>query len=291
MRNGLTIKFFCRSFDLRLYEQSRRLYEQAGYECVRLTDCSADGYLYSILKHTDCDIAVNVDEDCFLTDLDAVFRLVDYVLAHGYVNAGCPDGGGGARYANPIVTNPFFNVLNLRMIRQQGTVADIKRKVAQFDYQKNKQAMSEAYPQELLQQKYNFSATDIEPYYPFLLWLAFSLPTLYLHSERHSDGVSTVLYNHLGERICLHTWYARFYSVPSFIVKHFQPNAGKQQKRIDAVIAEAYSIREMKPYDAGRHAAVRYAADKTVRWLIKIPQRIYGWRRKIIKRLNRRKSQ
>ena len=43
MEEGLKIKFFTRSFDLRLYRCSKGLYEGLGYPLVRLTDCSADG--------------------------------------------------------------------------------------------------------------------------------------------------------------------------------------------------------------------------------------------------------
>ena len=110
--SSLRIKFFCRSFDLRLYLLSKGLYESLGYECVRLTDQSADGYFYTMLKDNSCDIAINVDEDCFITNPDAVFSLVEYVIENGIANAGCPDGGGAVpRGANPIVTNPFFNIL------------------------------------------------------------------------------------------------------------------------------------------------------------------------------------
>ena len=80
MRNHYRIKFFCRSFDLRLYRLSKGLYESLGYPCVRLTDQTADGYFHTMLQDTDCDIAINVDEDCFLTNTDAVFELVDYAV-------------------------------------------------------------------------------------------------------------------------------------------------------------------------------------------------------------------
>lgn len=44
------IKIFCRSFDLKLYRYSRGLYEQLGIPVVRLTDQSADGYFYTMLR-------------------------------------------------------------------------------------------------------------------------------------------------------------------------------------------------------------------------------------------------
>ena len=48
MKENLRIKFYCRSFDLRLYRISKRFYEDLGYPCVRLTDQAADEYFYTM---------------------------------------------------------------------------------------------------------------------------------------------------------------------------------------------------------------------------------------------------
>lgn len=74
MDKNLKIKIFCRSFDLRLYTLSEGLYETMGFPCVRLTDQSADGYFFTMLKDTECDIAINVDEDCFVCDPEAILN-------------------------------------------------------------------------------------------------------------------------------------------------------------------------------------------------------------------------
>lgn len=286
-RKNLRIKFFCRSFDLKLYRLSCQLYNSLGYECVRLTDQSADGYFYTMLKDESCDIAINVDEDCFITNPDAVFELVQYVVDHQIANAGCPDGGGWCpRGGNPIVTNPFFNVFDLRLLRQQFSKTAVKT----FDYAANKEQMIANYPQEMLyaERKYDFNRTDYEPYYPFFFWQAYHTKTHYLHSARHEDGWTTILYNHLGQEMCRHTWLARFYSVPSFIVKYWQPNAGKQQQRIDAIINEAYEIRQLPRPVFYFKDYCQFALNTFVRWLIKVPQRIAGWPKKIQKKLQKK---
>ncbi len=46
-----------------------------------------------MLADADCDIVIIVNGDCFLTDPHAVFCLVEYVVAIGYANAGCSEGG------------------------------------------------------------------------------------------------------------------------------------------------------------------------------------------------------
>lgn len=279
------IKIFCRSFDLRLYRLSKGLYESWGLPCVRLTDQSADGYFRTILKDKDCDIAINVDEDCFITDREAVMRLVEYVTAEGFANAGCPDGGGWCpRGGNPLVTNPFFNVLNLNVLRETYS----REAVETFRFQKHRAEMEAFFPSDKLYdgRDYDFCATDREPYYPFYLWQASCTNTLYLDSRRHSDGTTTILLNHLGEEICRHTWFARFYSVPAFIVRHWQPTIGAQQQRIDNIIHEAYRMQQLPLPVFGVSDKIAFVCNKIIRWIIKVPQRIAGWPRKMKKRLS-----
>lgn len=278
----MRVKIFCRSFDLKLYRLSRGLYESWGLPCVRLTDQTADGYFRTMLRDTDCDIAINVDEDCFITSRQAVMDLVDYVVANGIANAGCPDGGTWVpRGANPLVTNPFFNVLNLNLLREQYSRAAEK----DFDYNAHKQQMVDAYPKQMLvaNRSYDFDLADHEPYYQFFLWQAYNTHTLYLNSSRHQDNWTTILYNQNGDELCRHTWLARFYSVPVFVVRHWQPNAGKQQQRIDNIITEAYRMNgtALPVFTSADRCAFMW--NKVVRWLIKIPQRIAGWPAKLSK--------
>lgn len=274
--SSLRIKFFCRSFDLRLYTLSKRFYEGLGYPCVRLTDQSADGYFYTMLADTGCDIAVNVDEDCFILDPQAVLRLVDYVVANGYANAGCPDGGEGVpRSGNPIVTNPFFNVFDLRRIRTKFSREAVRR----FRYTDHQAEMTAAFDAGSLRGEYTFGRPAvIEPYYAFFLWLAGNFSTLYLKPHRHTDGISTILCDSAGHALCAHAWFARFYSVPSVVVRLFQPDAGRQKARIDALIAFSAAARgEEPPAKEQRRDSLRYAFDRCIRYLIKVPQRIMAW--------------
>jgi hypothetical protein len=285
--NEPRIKIFCRSFDLRLYRLSKGLYESWGYPCIRLTDQTADGYFDTMLKDTDCDIAINVDEDCFITSKEGVMALVEYVISNQIANAGCPDGGSYVpRGGNPLVTNPFFNVFNLNLIREKYS----RKAVESFDYKAHVEEMELAYPPEMLypNRKYAFDGIKyIEPYYPFFLWQAYNTRTLYLPSQGHPDGWTTILYNHLGQEICRHTWLARFYSVPSFVIKHWQPTAGAQKARIDAVIREAYKSAGMNIPQFGWPDSCAFGWNKVVRWMIKVPQRIAGWPKKIQRKLSK----
>ena len=260
------IKIFTRSFDLRLYRRASGLFydmtDRRGrpIPCVRLTDQSADGYFYTMLKDTACDIAINIDEDAFVTNPEAVLDLVDKVVEEGYVNAGYSDGEESTTGRDKVVTNPFFNVLNLSLIR---TRFDRKLMVRRLE--------------------------DSEPYYPFFHFLAANFKTLYLPSERHSDGTTTIAYDTQGRVLCLHTWFSRFYATPSWAVKFFEPERGTQKARIDAIIRDAYAIREreVKPFSLAD--SIGFALDRTLRWIIKVPQRVSRWpykiKRKILRKL------
>ena len=252
------IKIFCRSFDLKLYTLSKGLY--GGIHCdgvCRMTDRSADGYFYSMLRDTECDIAINIDEDAFVVDPQAVNELVDLMQREEYANIGCADAGEGLpRNGNPIVTNPFFNILNLKLIREKFNMAEIR----EYD-------------------------EGIEPYYRFFLWMADNFKTLYLPARRHSDGISTELLDMQGRVICRHSWFARFYSMPSFLVRRIQSDQGKQKMRIDALVAQCYDERGIALPTFGLCDRFSFLLNKMVRWIIKVPQRIGRWPHKLKRKI------
>ena len=261
------IKIFTRSFDLRLYRLAKGLFcdwkdaEGNPIPCVRLTDQTADGYFYTMLRDKDCDIAINVDEDAFIVDPQAVMALVDTLLEGGYANIGCSDGDPATTGRDKVVTNPFFNILNLQLIR---TRFDRKALVSTLE--------------------------DREPYYPFFHWMAATFPTLYLPARRHADGTTTIALDPQGRTLCLHTWFSRFYSMPARIVRRIEPTQGAQKARIDAVIHEAYTLRGLPVPTFGPADRLAFAGNKLVRWLIKIPQRIARWPYKLKRRIARKKQ-
>lgn len=248
------IKVYTRSFDLRLYRYSRSLYESLGVPMVRLTDQSADGYFYKMLEDTQCDIAINIDEDAFVVNPEAIMALVQKVIDEGYANAGCPDAAQGLpRSGDPAVTNPFFNVLNLSLIRTR------------FD-----------------RSRLTESVDDLEPYYPFFRWLSSEFKTLYLPIRVHSDGITTILQDESGHTLCMHSWFARFYSMPMWMVRNIQKGlATSQKERIDALISEVYALRGIHMPEWRLRDRLAFGLNYIVRWCIKVPQRISRWPHKI----------
>ena len=265
------IKFFCRSFNKELYLLSRALYEQAGYPCVRLTDQTADGYFFTMLADETCDVAINVDEDCFITDLDAVLRLADRVAREGWVNAGCSDAGPGVpRKGDSEVTNPFFNIFNLHELRRAWNACRLIPELRKDSYR------------------------GIEPYYNFFRWMVRTFPgkTLYLDNRRHADGITTELFDDAADAserhlLCRHTWFARLFKVSVF-TRLFEGNDRKDvdhPRRINAIIDGVYALRGLSRPQFSMTDKIGFRTDEALRWSIKIPQRIANWPNKIRRRL------
>jgi len=265
MKQQLRIKFYCRSFNKELYLLSRALYETVGYPCVRLTDQTADGYFFTMLEDEECDIAINIDEDCFIADMEAVLALVEKMIAEDWINIGCSDAGPGVpRRGEAEVTNPFFNIFNLRLIRKSWNAYRMIPELRKDSYK------------------------SIEPYYNFFYWLNRTFPgrTLYLDNRKHADHISTLLYDAEGRHLCSHSWFARQFR-PSFLTRLFESNDAKNvnhAQRIDALIREVYTERGMKVLVLNPLQIISCRVDELQRWSIKIPQRIANWPNKLKKR-------
>lgn len=206
MIDSSRIRVYTRSMNDVLYHKAMALCD-LPYKKVRLMGTSADGYLYQLIADTEADWVINIDEDAFVCDLDAMKRLIGYCLENGYDNCGMPDGGVvHLRDGNPLVTNPYFNILNTKAIREQFDTSLLNEKPDRSRFTQN----------DLLVGTHNFDNTSEEPYYPFFIWMSNHFKTLYLKATNHPDGESTVLYNHLGEEVLIHTWYSRFYNRDHF---------------------------------------------------------------------------
>jgi hypothetical protein len=258
------VKIFTRSFSPELYTYSRGLFHE-DIPIVRLTDQTADGYFFTMLEDTDCDIAVNIDEDAFITDWAPIIELIEYVVEHHIANAATPDAGPGCpRHHNPIITNPFFNVLNLKLIRTKYTTP---REIQKFSYEAHREELTAKFPQALLGTlEYDLDCIDFEPYYPFFFWVAYHFETLYLPAVRHADGFSSILYDNQGRPFCLHSWFARKFKVQKF---HTQ--------RIFNLINEAYTARQMQVPTFTAEQRIGHIGELAVRYARKVVSRVMNW--------------
>ncbi|MDH8702286.1 hypothetical protein M2138_001646 [Dysgonomonadaceae bacterium PH5-43] len=204
------IVIFTRSMNAKLFELSSQLIG-LPFKHIRLKHTSAISYFYDIMKY-DIDYAINIDEDAFVSDPNKLLDFLKYVIANNYVNCGFPDGGIlPIRNHNPLVTNPFFNILNIKEIKKNFNVKDVENfDFTKYDYEKYA-------PNNLYKSEYQFDVC--EPYYSFFLWLSINYKTLYMDAETHADGCTSILKDMNGEVILLHSWYSRFYGKDEFHTK------------------------------------------------------------------------
>jgi hypothetical protein len=227
--NTPRIKIYTRSMNPALYKRAM-FFMDLPYPKVRLTGTTADGYFYKMLEDTEADWVINIDEDAFVFDLDKLKNLINYVIENDYVNCGMPDGGVvGIRSYSPIVTNPYFNILNTKKIREQFSMAEIQSFSSHPIFEPT------THPKNL--QKTSYSTEIAEPFYPFFLWISQHFKTLYLDAENHTDHYSTCLKNHLGESFLIHTWFSRTYFFNQFhtkrineVIHYCETKIGKQFK-------------------------------------------------------------
>lgn len=222
------IEIYTRSMNHRLYTRAKRTFETLGYSCHRLLGTTADGYLKQLLQ-SKADYVLNIDEDAFITDPEALVELIDYCIKEKIVNCGMPDGGVlSMRGHNPLVTNPFFNVLDVRALREKFQECEMKK------YAFHREEYEQKTPFHLLHQGVPYAYDGYEPYYPFFIWISQCFKTLYLDAVEHADGYSTILLNHLGKPFLVHTWYSREYGRRSF-----------HTERINRIMSEVPALASM----------------------------------------------
>lgn len=217
------IKVYTRSMNDFLYKKAMSFID-LPYPKVRLLDTSADGYLLDVISDEDADIVINIDEDAFVFDTSILTNLVEYVIRNGYANCGMPDGGVvHLRHFNPLVTNPFFNIFNTKLLRT---------KIHEYNeqgYNVHKDSFIDKCPLEMLKGAYEY--VYFEPYYPLLIWINQNFKTLYLSANTHKDGLTTILEDNNAQPFLMHTWYSRAYGADI-----------KQTTRINNVIKECGSL-------------------------------------------------
>lgn len=189
---------------------SRRLYSlsqgflTAPYPRERLTYTSAEGYLLSLIMDLDADWVINIDEDAFVFDNQALSRLLDFTMERDLMSVGMPDGGVvRIRRHHPAVMNPYFNIFNTKKIREH-IKSDFLNQFAPDDPR-----ITRFIPRELL--RHDWALDRFEPYYDFFFNVVASggSSNIYLDAVEHQDGITTQLMNHEGDPFLLHTWYSR----------------------------------------------------------------------------------
>lgn len=206
------IEIVTRSMNRKLYYLSQSTV-QFPYKRIRLKNTTSDGYLYKILKR-DVDYLINIDEDAFVYDNERLRGLLNHMIENNIDICGMSDGDlMSIRSCNPLVVNPFFNIIDVRKIKKSLTPKLIREFKNEFVTGK----------------------VLLEPYEPFFVWLNKNFNVLYLKAEKHNDGITTILNDHRNNEFLFHTWYSRLYDKDEF-----------HTRRINSVIKECISSDSIK---------------------------------------------
>lgn len=215
MVKGNSVAYYTRSMSDNLYQKMRGTLPN-NVVASRITNqhgaAGSINYLYDIILKNEYDYVINIDEDMFIYNIDAINSLLEYMIENDIDYCGMPDGGTCIhRKHSPIVVNPFFNIFNAKKIRQY---LDSTSFVNTYTYS---DSLDSKIPHHILKKGYEWTNDNYEPYYPFFYWLASrDFKCEYLQSYEHTDECSTILKNQIGEEIGIHTWYSREYGRDPF---------------------------------------------------------------------------
>lgn len=167
----------------------------------------AVGFLYHVINNAK-DIAVIVDEDCFIYDWKTCNEVIQCCIDYKYTNIGMPDGGVCEHRQHSWITqNPFFLVLNCAVIRDL-------IKSSGFTYQQinmmGYHPMMEEKQPFFLHDGIGFNHDNVEPFAGLFYFLMYYGNPYYLDAVQHFDGISTGLI-HVEKQFCWHSWYSREY--------------------------------------------------------------------------------
>jgi hypothetical protein len=203
-----------------------------GLRCSRHRFTGTDnlGYFRELLR-LDADWVISLDEDAFVLDPARLLGLVRIMDEGGYAACGMPDGGVvGIRRHNPAACNAYFNIFDLRRVREVwndwGRVLSATHRP---EYEARVAAFAGRTP---------FAFDHFERYYGvFFSLLGAGERFLYLDAEDWPDGVSTLLKNADGAPLLVHCWYSRYWD-----------SSYHTRQRYRAVIEYARQVQGLEPY-------------------------------------------
>lgn len=204
------VGIICNSQFKDLYEHSLSFYKDLKFDKIRV-DGSNKFYTINFLLHLiekyEYDWVILIDEDCFITNIDAMLDLLNHQIKNNIDFSGPPDGGVIThRFHNPVSINTFFTILNLKKIKSKYNRNSIMSTVYE-------ESLKKYTPSNLLKRGLEFKYDNYEPYYRLFFWmLKNNMKPLYLDVRNYNqrgDNLSTVLKNHNGIEFAYHSWMSR----------------------------------------------------------------------------------
>lgn len=167
-------------------------------------------YMFRKLKNKKYDWIIMADEDVFFYEADLVFDVIENMMENGFSICGVRDGGViKHRFHNPEAINTFFSIINFSDLKEKYNLKEIK------SFQKHAPELYQN--KDYSQLPYRFDIQSLrEPYYCLYFWAHHNnYKFLYLDTINPvgDDKVGNVILSPSGEKIAMHSWYARAYGV------------------------------------------------------------------------------
>lgn len=214
-----------RSMNDELYEMMLSLCPD-DWQFVKVKGSSAHSYLDFIFSNKfDTKWVLNLDEDCFLINKESVTNMIKFMEDNNYDYCGVQDGGSiPVRIHNPLVSNPFFNLFNTEKIYE------LKKDYYDKKYDVNK--IKEKYSSHIRFTDVKYEFDMYEPFYNHFFWLLENdLKPYFMEAGEFSQekyfviapilriipyyNSPTMIYDHEGKEIALHTWHSRYINYPN----------------------------------------------------------------------------
>lgn len=218
-----------------LYKHSLEFMKDIPYNKYILTYTTADNYLEYIIRFK-YDWIINIDDDAFVTNIEGIYKLLKYMDDNNYDYCGMADGGffGCRLTGNPCSMNPFFNIFNLKNIKNKINIDENIKNSIGIEFEDNLKNLIDTKGFYYKKEQCHYEPLQ-EPYYKFFFKLLKYTKPLFLQAKLHTDNITTILYNHEMKDIIYHTWYARVYNTDK-----------EQHNRINNVIEY---VKSRKEYD------------------------------------------
>lgn len=229
----MVIKFVCNYLNEELFTKSKEFYKDFGFDIIGINGINRFygfpffDYMMTDQLFADCDWVIYIDEDCFITDKQALFDLLKYQIDNNIHCSGVPDGGViSHRFHNPISIIAFFMILNIGELRKKYKSNDANSMKYDHDLDKfiphhlidTNRPFNEKFNRIIAPgyTPYGVIYDNFEPTYKLFFWLLRNnYNMLYLNAYDYPcDDLTTVVKNHKGIDFIYHTWFAREWSIP-----------------------------------------------------------------------------
>lgn len=226
--NEEKIVFVTRYSNPHLYKLSKATTDPISSERIPFEHTiGGDGYL-RIIFELPYDWIVNVDDDAFVVNKDSIQTIITHMKENGYDYCGIPDGGNTTirGHANPCSMNPFFNIFNLKSMREKMELKNIRGIPWSDD-------LKDRVPDKCKTRSDLQWYPLLEPYYPIFFQLLKHCKALFLDADTYDvdgDAITSRAYDTNNSLFLYHTWYARDY------LKDVYPDDVKHTRRIQKIM-------------------------------------------------------